>query len=150
MHRLLFILAACMLAVACKNKSDSAEENEDTTASIENFYWQSQLNDSTGMLEMTKVTTTDTISPQAIVAFLNKEHQNIQLEYTRTSNDTVYLRIPDATYLTQQMGSSGPQMYLSKVIYNFTELPGIKEVTLEFEEGDHASPGTFNRESFKE
>jgi ABC-type glycerol-3-phosphate transport system substrate-binding protein len=150
MQRSLFIMAACMLAIACNNKSDSTEEDDDTTVTTENFYWQSQLNDSTGMLEMMKVTTSDSISPQAIVAFLNKEHPNIQLEYTHSSNDTVYLRIPDAFYLTQQMGSSGPQMYLSKVVYNFTELPGIKEVTLDFEEGDHASPGTFNRESFKD
>jgi len=31
-----------------------------------------------------------------------------------------------------------------------TEISGINNVSLDFEEGDHASPGIFTRESFKD
>jgi len=74
----------------------------------------------------------------------------VQLAFVKTSGDTVYLKIPDPMYLTQQMGSSGPTIYLAQAVYSLTEVPGIKYVNLDFEEGDHASPGTFNRDSFKD
>jgi hypothetical protein len=48
------------------------------------------------------------------------------------------------------MGSTGPTMFLSSAVYNLTEIPGIRYVNFDFEEGDHASPGTFSRESFKD
>jgi hypothetical protein len=68
----------------------------------------------------------------------------------KTSGDTVYLKIPEATYLTQQMGSSGPTMYFANLVYNLTEIPGIKNINVDLLEGDHAQPGTFNQDSFKD
>jgi hypothetical protein len=48
------------------------------------------------------------------------------------------------------MGSSGPTTYFAEAVFNLTEIPGIHYVSFDFEEGDHAQPGTFNRESFKD
>lgn len=142
---ILLFLAACR-----NNKADQPGEGDDSLTIEENFYWQSSLNDSTGKLEMTKVPAPDSLSSHVIIDFLNNDNANIRIELVKTSNDTVYLKIADAIYLTQQMGSTGPTLYLSKVVYSFTELPGIKYVSLDFDEGDHASPGTFSRESFKD
>lgn len=149
MKKILIFSFAVLFIVACNNKADQPGTDDDTLSTQENFLWQSSLNDSTGKIEMTKVPGNDTLSLQSVIDFLNKDNPNIRLELVKTSNDSIYLKIPDAMYLTQQMGSTGPTLYLSEVIYNLTEIPGIKYVSLDFEEGDHASPGTFNRESFK-
>lgn len=135
------------------NKADQPVADADTTNMAPPVYsWQASLNDSSGRLEMKKVEATgpDTLSAPAVVAYLNTTNSNVQLALVKISGDTVYLKIPDPIYLTQQMGSTGPTIYLAQVIYNLTEIPGIKYVNLDFEEGDHAAPGTFNRDSFKD
>ena len=116
---------------------------EDDTA-IDFYNWQVTLNDSSGNLEMKKVLTgnIDSLSQQSVLTYINTENPKIKLEYLRSSGDTVYLKIQDATILTQQMGSAGASMYLAGVIYNLTEIPGINYVNLDFKEGDHAQPGT--------
>ena len=107
--------------------------------------------DSIGNLTKAQILTpdVDTLSPEVIISYLNNNNPNVKLEYNKVSGDTLFLKIPNATFLTQQMGSSGPEVYMAEVVYNCTELPGIKFITLDFKEGDHAEPGTINRESFK-
>lgn len=143
-----FLLLLCIpLLFACgNNKADQPATIEDTAASY--FLWESALNDSSGRLAMKKVETADSISTQSILGFTNKAYSRIRLDLVKTSHDTIYLKIDDATFLTQQMGSSGSILYLAAIVYNLTELAGIKYVTLDFEEGDHARPGTYNRDSF--
>ncbi len=150
MKRIYYFIVTCTLMIACRNNSDKPATDEDSLGKQSRFFWQSSFNDSTGKLEMIKIPGTDSVSSQIIIDFLNKGNPNIRLEMIKSSQDTIYLKIADATYLTQQMGSTGPTFYLSAVVYNLTEIPGINFVTLEFEEGDHASPGTFNRNSFKD
>jgi hypothetical protein len=60
------------------------------------------------------------------------------------------VKIPEATYLTQQMGSSGPTMFFAEAVYNISEIPGIRFINFDFEEGDHAQPGTYTRDDFKD
>jgi spore germination protein GerM len=145
------IFISLLLASCGNNKADQPEVDDDTASAAITYAWQASLNDSTGKMEIKKVEATDldSLSPASLVAFINKKNSSIHLDIVKTSNDTVFLKIPDATYLTQQMGSSGADMYLAGVIYNLTELPGIKYINLDFEEGDHAAPGTFTRDSFK-
>lgn len=135
-----------LFIVSCSN--NKPEEAETPVAEI--YLWEAGLNDSTGLLQMKKIISpvVDSLSVTSVTGYINGEDSNIQLEYVKTSGDTVFLKIPDAEYLTQRMGSSGPTMYLAGVVYNFTEIPGIKYVNLDFEEGDHAQPGTYSRENF--
>lgn len=135
-----------LFIVSCSN--NKPEEAETPVAEI--YLWEAGLNDSTGLLQMKKIISpvVDSLSVASVTGYINGEDSNIQLEYVKTSGDTVFLKIPDAEYLTQRMGSSGPTMYLAGVVYNFTEIPGIKYVNLDFEEGDHAQPGTYSRENF--
>ncbi|MEO7982618.1 MAG: GerMN domain-containing protein [Bacteroidota bacterium] len=148
----LFVFAGLLL-LACNNKADQPVTEDDSTEMSTTIYsWQSALNDSTGRLEMKKVEAVgpDSLSPAAVIKYLNTTNSNVQLVFVKTSGDTAYLKIPDPMFLTQQIGSTGPTLYLSQVIYNLTEIPGINYVNLDFEEGDHASPGTYNRDSFKD
>jgi len=85
---------------------------------------------------------------QTILASTNEEYPEIKLDLLRISHDTVFLKIDDAHYLTQQMGSTGSQMYMAGLVYNLTEDSIIHYVSMKFEKGDHAQPGTFTRATF--
>lgn len=145
-----FLLITSIMSACGNNNVDEPGEEEKTAQPV--YSWQAFINDSSGRLEMKKVGDTgpDTLSTAAVISFLNTSYTHVQLVQVKTSSDTIYLKIPDALYLTQQMGSTGPTIYLAQVIYNLTEIPGINYVNLDFDEGDHASPGTFNRKSFKD
>lgn len=84
----------------------------------------------------------------ALTLALRTNYPEIGLEVDRISNDTLFVRIADASYLTQQMGSSGAQVYIMETTYAYTELPNIDVVHFDFAEGDHAIPGDYTRHSF--
>ena len=150
MKQFFILIFFSFLITSCgNNKADQPADNNNTTTVI-NYVWQATLNDTSGKLEMKKVEATglDSLSPESIVAFLNTSDSSVHLDLIKISNDTIYIKIPDATFLTQQMGSTGSTMYLASVVYNLTELPGIRFINFDFEEGDHAQPGTLSRDSF--
>jgi hypothetical protein len=154
MKKIIFHLlwVTCLFYLACNNKAEKTEVAEDTVTTAAPSSWYAMFNDSTGRIEMKKMETggPDTLEAGAIIKYLNNINPFVKLEYIKTSNDTLYIKIPDANYLTQQMGSTGPTMYFAGAVYNLTELPGIKYVNIDFEEGDHAAPGVLHRESFND
>ncbi|GAA4796858.1 hypothetical protein GCM10023231_26690 [Olivibacter ginsenosidimutans] len=79
---------------------------------------------------------------------LNTKYPEIHLVVGRMSHDTLQVSIPEATYLTQQYGTTGATTYLAEATYAFTEIPQIKVVNFSFKEGDHAVPGPYTRKSF--
>lgn len=87
-----------------------------------------------------------------LVAAVNKYNGDgkVKLDLVKASQDTVYVKIDDSAYLTQQMGTLGAKAFMSVTTYTLTEKPGIKYVTFDFEEGDHAAPGTYSRASFSQ
>ena len=153
-----FFIIVTLLSACGNNKADQRASDNDTTMVTETHYiWQSTLNDSTGKLEMVpaELVNNDSLQPKIVIDLINKTYaetdyyNKVRLAFIKTSGDTVYVKIPDATYLTQQMGSTGPTMFLSGVVYTITGLPGINYVNFDFDEGDHAGPGTYSRESFR-
>lgn len=151
MKRIILVAGLVSLLYACgSNKKDQPETTNDSTDIL--YSWEATLNDSTGRLEVVKREglMPDSLSAQSVIDFLNKKNQFVQIQYSKTSGDTLFVRIPEATYLTQQMGSSGPTVFFAETVYNLTEIPGIHFVNFDFEEGDHASPGVFDRDTFKD
>jgi hypothetical protein len=151
MKKFLLFIAVISIVYGCgNNTSDQPVAEDDTTNTA--FSWEASLNDSTGRLEMIRNESSipDSLNLQTVIAFLNKKYPNIQTSFIKSSGDTVYVRIPEATYLTQQMGSSGPTMFFAEAVYNITEIAGIRNVNFDFEEGDHAQPGTYTRDDFKD
>ena len=139
-----------LMAACGSNSSDQPADGPDTLAAA--YSWKAALNDSTGKLEVKKneLGGADTLTAESVIRYLNARNPNVQLSYLKTSGDTLYVSIPDAHYLTQQMGSTGPQLYFAETVYNLTEVPGIRYINFDLEEGDHAGPGVLNRESFRE
>ena len=139
-----------VILTACGNKkAETVVSREDSTAEL--FSWEAVLNDSTGNVELVKKEDEfpDSLSVQAVVDFINHKNPGIVLQFIRTSSDTLFLSIPEATYLTQQMGSTGPTLFFAEAVYNLTEIPGIRFIHFDFDEGDHAQPGTYTREDFR-
>lgn len=108
-------------------------------------------NDTTGVPEKHAGISAESTTPEELVEAVNKYtgKGNITLLYVKTSNDTLYVRVPNSDYLTRQMGTLGAHAYMATATYTLTEAEGIHHVHFDFEEGDHAAPGTYNRKSFK-
>jgi hypothetical protein len=150
----LLFTSICFFLISCGNnkKEQTVAEESDLIKRSVKTVWEATLNDSSGRLQLKKTIEgkLDTLSPAVVITYLNNTYGNVILELVKTSNDTLFTKISDATYLTQQMGSTGPTIYLAAAVYNLTEIPGIRFVSFYFEEGDHAQPGTFTRENFKD
>lgn len=87
----------------------------------------------------------DTLTAEKLITILNNTWADIKINFVKTSGDTIFIKIPESDILTQQMGTSGANYYMSSVIYTLTELRDTKYVCFDFVEGDHAIPGTYQR-----
>jgi hypothetical protein len=88
------------------------------------------------------------LTVDSLVKGLNAKYENVLLEVTRQSNDTLYTIIKESGFLTQQMGSSGAELYLADAVLNLTEVPGVRYVNIALQGGDHMQPGTWSSENF--
>ncbi|GGD27610.1 hypothetical protein [Flavobacterium orientale] len=154
---ILFGLFLVLLGCVKKQQDDSVvatvEESEavssepsvvfDATAAI----WTYDYNEQTQQLGLKQLRQVDntTLTGKAIEEIINTSWPKVQVQFIRTSNDTAYVSIPNSTVLTQQMGSMGAESFMVTTTYSFTELKGIRYVSFDFEEGDHARPGVYDR-----
>lgn len=109
--------------------------------------YETQINAETGETHLIAGDTTR-ITPQSVIEAANIKYPKIRLELVRVKKPVAYVRIQDATYLSQSMGSAGAESYLAEVTWSLTAVRGITSVSFEFPAGDHASPGTYTREDF--
>jgi hypothetical protein len=114
--------------------------------------WSYNFNEEKEEFEIKKMRPVDkdTLTGGALARIINKSWPRVQIEFIGTSNDTAYVSIPASQVLTQQMGSAGAESFMISTTYSFTELKGINYVSFDFEEGDHARPGVYNRSSWDE
>jgi hypothetical protein len=152
-----------VLMFSCSTKSredktsDEAEEKTEVSSTNSVVYdpseaiWQHNYNSQTEefVLEQVRQVDNDTLTGQKIEKIINRSWPKVQVEFLKTSDDTAYIAIPDSEVLTQQMGTAGAESFMMSTTYSFTELKGIKYVSFDFEEGDHAIPGVYSRNSWK-
>ncbi len=112
--------------------------------------WSAVIDSSSQKIEMRQNSRLDNsaLNLQNISEALNQKYPEIRMANPYQNNDTVYVRIPEAGYLTQQSGSMGAEIFMAEVTYSFTQIPGVKFVHFSFQEGDHGSPGTYQRTDF--
>ena len=161
MKRISFLVLAITFIVSCKTKqSEKQVSNIDTanfttktdTSNIKSdshFFWTSELDQEKGLvMKRTTPISIDLLTVAYMINMLNELYPEVKLIFIKRSNDSIFIKIPDNTYLTRQMGTSGAEAYLSEVIYNLTEINGINFVQVRFKKGDHATPGTYSRTDF--
>lgn len=84
----------------------------------------------------------------SLILGLNRMYENVLLEKVKLSGDTIYTEIKNSQYLSEQMGTTGAEMYLADVVLNLTEVPGVKYVSIQLVEGSHMQPGTWSKDNF--
>lgn len=132
------------------DSNDTLKSEKADTTKLDDLPWITAINPKTGNTHLQHLPGgTASVTPEQIIAAANEKYPQIQLQWIKKEGATVYLKIPDAYYLTQSMGSAGAEAYLSEITYSFTEVEGISAVDLQFTEGDHATPGVYTREQFK-
>jgi PBP1b-binding outer membrane lipoprotein LpoB len=89
------------------------------------------------------------LNADSLIKGLNEQYENIFLEKIKISGDTIYTKIKNASYLTDQMGSTGAEIYVADVVLNLTAVPGIKYVNIDLLEGSHMEPGVWSLDNFK-
>ena len=155
-------LMLVLIALSCQNESrkDAAEEIHEDPASeiaagmgapLPSLPYIAAFNEESEQLEAEKNPDFDQslLTVDALTQALRTNYPEIKLEVGHSSNDTLFVQIDDARYLTQQMGSSGAQVYIMEATYAYTELPDIEVVHFDFAEGDHAVPGAYARATFE-
>lgn len=161
MKSILILPVITLLAAGCQSP-ESKETASDTAAqkplliTIEpgsadvHYLWQPSFEDSSGKLRMERKQPlpADSLKPEFIIQHLNNSYPKIRLLFDRISNDTIFVKISHSRYLTQQMGSTGADMYLTEATYDLSELTGIEYVNFSFKAGDHAAPGTYCKTDF--
>lgn len=164
--RHLLIISMLIIVYSCNNDDtniDAAAGDttfinvESTATSIEtpvqfkNLVWLPVFDSVKGdmVLKQQRQVSADTLTADKLINEINESWDGIKMEFKKISHDTIYVAIPESTVLTQQMGSSGANGYLSSTTFTLTELKNIKFVHYIFLEGDHLAPGTFKRSDFK-
>lgn len=90
------------------------------------------------------------LNVDTLIKGLNQLYPNVKLEKVKISGDTLFTKIVDSEYLGQRMGSSGAAFYITEVVINLTSIAKIKNVKIDFKEGSHAEPGTWNAKDFND
>lgn len=164
-----FLVVAISFSFLAGCNSDDKKTNETTDVEIQDtvhekslsplddsvLYVQNKsllwnINEESGFkLQKPKAPGIDTMSAQNVIQLLNNNYDSIYLDYVKISHDTIYVRIPDSERLTERIGSTGAEEYMASTTYSLTEIKGIKYVNYKFVEGDHASPGVYSRNNFK-
>lgn len=167
MYKLFFpAITVVIITVSCTNNStdkiksspvDSVSIVPADTVSVSvnettaNYVWTTGIDEQTGKIQMKKnrPIAVDSVNITNMIGLTNNIYPEVKLVLKKISGDTIYVKIPESTYLTQQMGTSGAEAYMANATYNLTELPGIEYVNFDLDEGDHAAPGTFSRSDFE-
>lgn len=108
------------------------------------------VTDSNGLkIEKPDVEGIDTMSAQHVIQLVNNNYDSIHLDLVKISNDTIYIHIPNSEMLTERIGSTGAEMFMASTTFSLTAVRGIHFVNYDFAEGEHAAPGVFDRNDFK-
>jgi hypothetical protein len=124
--------------------------NSDSILHVKNKSLLWQVSDSNGLKLQTPLSAgIDTIPVKKIIDLINDNYDSIHVDYIRTSNDTAYVHIPHSEMLTDRIGNTGAEIFMASSTYSITAAKGVKYVNFNFKEGDHASPGVYSRDEFK-
>ena len=85
-----------------------------------------------------------------LIDLLNSNYPDIQMDFEKISHDTIYIKIPDSQRLTNGIGDTGAENFLASATYTLTEMPNIHFVNIKMKSGDHAEPGVYSRDDFKD
>jgi hypothetical protein len=156
MKKLLRGLGLILLLAACQNTENKVVENTGSTVDDSTqektleLPYNAEYNENTQKLEL-KHNTADVskLTLADMVEAINLKYPEIKLQLVGAKDHTAHVKIDDASYLSEDLGSTGSNTYMAEATYALTEIAGITAVNFAFKEGDHAAPGVYTRADFK-
>ncbi len=159
MKRLAEIALLMLIAFySCRNESKKtgSEQNTSKSSQVKKekvliLPWNASLNSETQHLELKYDPATDMsqFTMQDMIDALNLKYPEIPLKLDGMKKDTMQVSISNADFLTEQLGSTGAEVYLAEATFALTELKGVHVVYFSFKEGDHAGPRAYSRKDFQ-
>lgn len=154
---LILLINACNTPQQNDKATNDTDEKDDVVSEPSVVYdqsaaiWIYDYNQQTEVFEVKQLRPVDRdmLTGESLQKIINKSWPKVQIKFIRTSNDTVFISIPDSEVLTQQMGSAGAESFMISTTFSFTELKDVNYVSFDFKEGDHGIPGTYHRNSWK-
>ena len=150
----------CCLFYACTNDRKEQQDTTDTTiiqqqdtiASeiLSDIPWTAVLDTNTQKYTMVRSNTlnNEVFDTKNVLESINRKYPENNLSFVKQDADTLFVKVEDATYLTQASGSTGARVFLAESTYSLTEIPSVRVVFFDFKVGDHATPGPYTRKSF--
>jgi hypothetical protein len=155
------VIVFVLFFLGCNQKSDSEETTTKQESQVDTVTTKKQtplFNPETKLFiwkatpDYKKVRNTEAgpslQNADTLIKGLNELYENVFLEKLKISGDTIYTMIKDATYLAEQMGSTGAEIYVADVVLNLTAVKGIKYVNIDMAEGSHMQPGVWSLDNF--
>lgn len=147
---LITVLSSCIQDTKKPISENDLVESEAKPLEISDVPWSAELDSSSQKIKLirSKDFEIKDLDVANVTEVLVRKYPEIKMIWLKQNKDTAFVRIPDATFLTQSSGSMGADIFMAEATYSYTEIPGIKFVHFDFTEGEHASPGTYQRSSF--
>lgn len=159
MKKLIYYSLLLLSLSACRSNEketvgnkDSVETSAPVQREIVTLPYVVEYNEQTQKIELKHQAGDDLskASAKEMIEAVNLKYPEIQMQLAGTDHAVIHVKINDAAYLSQNIGSMGARIYLAEATYALTEISGIKGVDFIFSEGDHAAPGLYTRASFKD
>lgn len=88
------------------------------------------------------------ITIDRIINGLNEKYPRVKLHLLKQGGDTLYVEVPDASYLGEQMGSAGSAAWYDDVVINLTSTPGINYISFRMDTHSHAQSAIISRKKY--
>ena len=83
-----------------------------------------------------------------IVNGLNQAYPQVRVNVIKQSDDTLFVEIPDANYLGEQMGDAGASAWFADAAINLTSVAGVEVVSFKMDDHSHAGSTVISRKQF--
>lgn len=142
----LFIM---ILIGSCKSKDKQVVNNTDMFAIPDTILtWKINAD---SMILTRDINIPDSIvTTQRIINGLNEKYPSVHVVFVKQSDDTVFIAVPDADYLGEQMGDAGSAEWFVDAVINLTSVHGINLVSFQMDLHSHASSGLIGREKYND
>lgn len=142
-----FFLINSLLFVACNS-------GDETPGTVETIYPDSLLAWRTNMDSMVMIR--ERLFPDSIITIsriingLNQAYPAVHVNFVKLSSDTLFVEIPDATFLGEQMGDAGAAAWFADATINLTTVEGVNFVSFKMDRHSHAASTIIARDTYKD